>query len=118
MRLIPLASLILGITLIAIAGCKSIKPPTPLTELNPQQLRGHDVFETRCSQCHYSRRTGPLNGPSLKGIFQQEYLPSGIPANDDRVTEVILQGRNMMPALGNSMSTQNVMDVLAYLHTI
>ena len=35
--------------------------------------------------------------PDLQGLYKQQYLPSGAPANDDRVTSAILHGRGMMP---------------------
>ena len=35
-----------------------------------------------------------------------------------RVTAVILHGRNMMPALGNTLSDQELADLMAYLHTL
>lgn len=102
----------------ALAGCKSVPPPTPLSQLNEQQLHGHDVFETRCGSCHYDRRNGGLHGPSLRGVFKQPYLPSGAPANDERVTATILHGRGLMPAVGNTMDQQEMDDLLAYLHTL
>jgi mono/diheme cytochrome c family protein len=41
-----------------------------------------------------------------------------MPANDERVQELILTGRNMMPAFSQAMSKQEIQDVLAYLHTL
>jgi mono/diheme cytochrome c family protein len=102
----------------ALAGCKSSPPPTPLSQLNEQQLQGHGVFETRCGSCHYDRRDGALHGPSLLGVFKQPSLPSGAPANDERVTATILHGRGMMPAIGNTMDQQDMDALLAYLHTL
>src|SRR5579875_1575809 len=97
-------SLALGAGLMAAAlGCRSVPPPTPLDQLNDQQLRGHAVFQSRCGACHYDRQSGSLHGPSLEGIFKKQYLPSGAPANDERVTATILHGRNMMPPMGNTM---------------
>jgi mono/diheme cytochrome c family protein len=113
-----LAMALLGFGIMAAAGCKSLPPPTPLAELNPQQARGHATYQARCAQCHYDRRDAPLRGPSLLGVFQRPSLPSGAPANDERVTATILHGRNMMPAMANSMSEADVQDVLAYLHTL
>ena len=55
----------------------------------------------RCSEC--SRR------PTL---------PSGAPANDERVTATILHGHGLMPAMGNTMDQQDIDDLLAYLHTL
>jgi mono/diheme cytochrome c family protein len=106
-----------GLGLVA-SGCKSVPPPEPLENLNAQQTHGHAVFQTRCASCHYDRTTGSLHGPTLLGAFKKPSLPSGAPANDDRVTDTILHGHGLMPAMGNTMDQQDVDDVLAYLHTL
>jgi len=114
----PLKIVRLGLAAVAVAGCKSLPPPTPIADLNPQQSRGHAVFESRCAACHYDRRNAPLHGPALIGVFKKPALPSGAAATDERVTATILHGRGMMPAMGNTMDQQDVDDVLAYLHTL
>jgi mono/diheme cytochrome c family protein len=120
MRRVAAGVLGLGIRMMlaAVAGCRSLPPPTPLEQLNAQQMQGHGVFQARCAQCHYDRKDRPLHGPTLVGVFKQPSLPSGAPANDERVTATIVHGHNMMPAMGNSMDAQDVEDVLAYLHTL
>jgi mono/diheme cytochrome c family protein len=105
-------------TLVAAVGCTKLPPPTPLDQLNAQQMRGHDEFQAHCAACHYDRRNGPLNGPSLMGVFKKDYLPSGAPANDDRVMGTILYGRSMMPAMGRTMTPDERDDLMAYLHTL
>ena len=117
MRLHLLSALVL-MTAAALTGCKSDPPPMPLAELNPQQIRGHADFQTRCALCHYDRKSGPLNGPSMLGVFKKSSLPSGAAATDERVTATILHGRNNMPALGNQLDPADVYDILAYLHTL
>ena len=102
----------------ALAGCHSTPPPTPLAQLNPQQARGHDVFQTRCAVCHYDRQSGSLHGPSLIGVFKKPELPSGAAATDERVSATIVHGRNNMPALGNTLDPGDLDDLLAYLHTL
>ena len=109
---------VLLVALVGVTGCKSTPPPTPLNLLNVQQMRGHAVYQAHCAICHYDRRNGPLNGPSMLGVFKKPYLPSGAPANDERVTATILHGRNMMPAQGNKLDSQDLDDLLAYLHTL
>jgi hypothetical protein len=54
----------------------------------------------------------------MKGLYGRQYLPSGLLANDHFVEQSFVRGRRMMPALGNSMSQQDVGDVIAYLHTL
>jgi mono/diheme cytochrome c family protein len=41
-----------------------------------------------------------------------------MPANDDRVTDVIRMGRNKMPGYSQVLNQQQINDLLAYLHTL
>ena len=54
----------------------------------------------------------------MKGLYKKAYLPSGLIANDRFVEQTIVRGRNMMPPLGNSLSQQEIDEVIAYLHTL
>jgi mono/diheme cytochrome c family protein len=101
----------------SLLGCHSYPPPTPLSELTAQQTMGHQVFQQRCSLCHYDRRDDSLHGPSLISIYKKPYLHSGAPANDERVRATILHGHNLMPAQPNIDPT-DLDDLLAYLHTL
>jgi mono/diheme cytochrome c family protein len=101
-----------------LAGCKSAPPPTPLEQLNAQQMQGHAVFQAHCLVCHYDRKDKPLHGRPMLGVFKRSTLPSGAPANDERVTATILHGHGLMPAMGNTMNQQDIEDLLAYLHTL
>jgi len=82
-----------------VCGCNRLTPSKPLNELTPQEASGRQVFVSRCSSCHSADTEKGLNGPGLEGLFRKPYLHSGMAANDARVTEVIVHGRNMMPAL-------------------
>lgn len=101
-----------------LCGCKSTSPPVPLSELNAQQMHGHAVFQTRCGLCHYDRQNSALHGPALLWVFKKPYLPSGAPANDERVTATIVNGHGLMPAMGSTLDSQDMDDLLAYLHTL
>ena len=103
--------------LLLLCGCSRTPPPTPLSELTPQQTLGHQYFQSHCAQCHYDRQSGPLHGPSLLSLYKKPYLPSGAPANDTRVTATILHGHNLMPASPNTDPT-DLQNLLAYLHTL
>jgi mono/diheme cytochrome c family protein len=108
----------LPLGLLTALGCHHLAPSKPLSELTPQEAAGHQIFVSRCSTCHYADTEQGLHGPGLEGLFRKPYLPSGAVANDDRVTAVILRGRNMMPALGNTLTDQQLKDLMAYLHTL
>ncbi len=75
------------------------------------------MFQARCGQCHYDREDGALHGPSLRGMYQKPYLHSGAPANDERVTATVLHGHGLMPGQPD-MDSQDLDDLLAYLHTL
>ena len=105
--------------MLVLAGCRPPLPASkPLSELTPQEMRGHGVFVSDCARCHHANDERSLHGPGLQGLYRQRYLPSGAPANDDRVTYAIVHGRGMMPAFGNTMDEQQLNDLLAYLHTL
>ena len=110
-----LAGLALGVCLLA--GCRSAPPPTPLDQLTTQQVVGYQIFQARCATCHYERVYKPKQGPSLRSVFQHTYLPSGAPANDERVSETILHGHGLMPAQPD-IDPESLQTLLAYLHTV
>jgi mono/diheme cytochrome c family protein len=98
-------------------GCHSSadasRPP-----LNGQEQRGKLVYDVRCASCHDAYSDKPRQGPGLAGVFRKKYLPSGLPANDDRAREAILTGRRTMPGFQNALDEQQVNDLMAYLHTL
>ncbi len=52
-------------------------------------------------------------------MFQRQYLEdSGLPANDDRVAEIIQMGRDKMPGFAQALTQRQIDDLLAYLHTL
>ena len=86
--------------------------------LNPEQAAGRRVYDTRCAECHYAYSKRNLRGPSLNGLFKKQFMTNGIPANDDRVTDIILMGRAKMPAFQNKLTQQQLDALMAYLHTL
>jgi len=87
--------------------------------LNPQQAAGRKIFDAECARCHEPYSTRGKKGPGLKGMFQRKYLPlSGLPANDERVSDIIRLGRNEMPGYTQKLDAQELQDLLAYLHTL
>jgi len=87
--------------------------------LNPEQAEGRHIYDKHCDQCHEPYSSRGKKGPGLKNMFKREYLPvSGLPANDDRVSEIIRVGRSKMPAYGQVLNEQQIQELLAYLHTL
>jgi mono/diheme cytochrome c family protein len=87
--------------------------------LTPQQSTGRKIYDNNCARCHEPYSKHGKKGPGLKGMFQGQYLSlSGLPANDDRVADIIRLGRNEMPAFSQVLDAQQVQDLLGYLHTL
>jgi len=100
-------------------GCQPSLPPSkPLSQLNPQETSGYQIYRANCASCHYADSLRGYHGPGLQGLYKRPYLPSGAPANDDRVTSAILHGRGMMPAFGDRLDEQQLADLIAYLHSL
>jgi len=87
--------------------------------LNEQQAAGRKVYDQYCDRCHEPYSSSGKQGPPLKGTYRKSYLPlSGLPANDERISEIIRFGRSKMPGFGQALSPQQVQDLLAYMHTL
>jgi mono/diheme cytochrome c family protein len=106
--------------LFSLAGCEVERRKSDAElGLNAQQSAGRKLYDDYCDRCHEPYSSRGKKGPSLKGVFKQQYLPlSGLPANDARVGEIIKFGRSKMEGFGQVMNDQQIQDLLAYLHTL
>jgi mono/diheme cytochrome c family protein len=102
--------------LCGLAGCRSLPPSKPAAEWTHEEARGAAVYQEKCARCHYPTTTQPLHGPGLQALTKQKAMPSGAPPTDERLTAVILHGRQMMPA--TPLTDEQLSDLLAYLHTL
>jgi mono/diheme cytochrome c family protein len=109
-----------AVILLLLAGCTAQRRKSDAElGLNPQQATGRRVYDNYCARCHEAYSSGDKQGPSLQGVFKHQYLSaSGLPANDQRVGEIIQYGRSKMPGFSQVLSQQQVDDLLAYLKTL
>lgn len=109
-----------AIALALISGCDvQLRKSDAELGLSSQQAAGRKIYDQYCDRCHEPYSTKGKKGPALKGMFKNKYLRlSGLPANDERVTDIIRLGRNEMPAFSQTLSQQEIDDLLAYLHTL
>jgi mono/diheme cytochrome c family protein len=98
------------------SGCRSLPPSKPAAEWTPEEARGAQVFQEKCARCHYPTSTRGLHGPGLQAITKMKAMPSGAPPTDERLTELILHGHQMMPP--TPLNDAQLRDLLAYLHTL
>lgn len=106
--------------LFSLASCAKDKSQMSDAELglNVQESRGRQIYIVRCAGCHTAYSSRGIKGPGLLNLYKKKFLPSGLPANDRFVTQAILQGRGMMPAMGDTLTPDQLADLLAYLHTL
>lgn len=111
---------VLLIAMVALASCDIERRKSDAElGLNPQQAAGRKLYDNYCDRCHRPYSTKGKKGPGMKGMFQHQYLPqTGLPANDERVTDIIRNGRPDMPGYSQVLNAQDLQDLLAYLHTL
>jgi len=109
-----------GALLLSLIGCEAERRKSDAElGLNPQQASGRHIYDQYCDRCHAPYSSRGRKGPKLKGVFKHQYLSmSGMPANDDRVGDVIRLGRNKMEGFGQVLTQDQINDLLAYLHTL
>ena len=104
--------------LVLMAGCVRSNSNTSSRQ-RQAALNGKAVYDQMCAQCHDATNLHLLKTPpKLKGLFQRPALPSGAPATDQQVEEVIIHGRRTMPAFDQMLSAGKLEDLITYLHTI
>jgi mono/diheme cytochrome c family protein len=105
---------------LALAGCDAERRKSDAElGLNPQQTDGRKLYDNYCDRCHEPYSSRGKKGPSMKGVFKKQYLSiSGLPANDERMTDIVKNGRAKMEGFRQVMSDQQIQDLLAYLHTL
>jgi mono/diheme cytochrome c family protein len=105
---------------LALAGCDAERRKSDAElGLNPQQADGRKLYDNYCDRCHEPYSSRGKKGPSLKGVFKKQYLSvSGLPANDERMTDIVKNGRAKMEGFRQVMTDQQIQDLLAYLHTL
>ncbi|MGH9515860.1 MAG: c-type cytochrome [Terriglobales bacterium] len=87
--------------------------------LTPRQAAGRHIYDQYCDRCHSPYSSRKRQGPSLRGLFKRDYLPaSGMPANDERVKDIVRMGRDKMEGFSNVLSDEQINDLIAYLHTL
>ena len=115
-----LAVLAAGLAVVTLAGCDVERRKSDAElGLTPQQAAGRKIYDNYCDRCHRPYSTRGKKGPGLKGVFQNKYLPqTGLPATDERVIDIIRNGRPDMPGYSQVLTSQDIQDLLAYMHTL
>jgi mono/diheme cytochrome c family protein len=107
------------ISLLALAACEAERRRSDAElGLTPTQAAGRHVFDRQCGGCHEAYSSRSLKGPSLKGLFKHPYMKNGMPANGERVREILVYGRAKMPSFGRSLTPEQIDQLMQYLNTL
>ena len=81
--------------------------------------RGKDVFEKKCSICHYAESDAKKIGPGLKGLSKRgTFTVNNNKVTDENLKTWIENGDALMPGLKDSMEPAQIKDVIAYVKTL
>lgn len=113
-KLLPIFSIVAIFSggILEFAGCHNAPA------LTAQQTEGKHLYEVRCAHCHRDNDLALKKiPPDLHHLFRSSTLPSGAPATDANVRNVVLAGKGMMPAFIGRFDDAQMSALLAYLHT-
>ena len=116
----PCIWLMIALMFAATSGCEVERRRSDAElGLTPKQASGRHIYDQYCDRCHRPYSSRGRKGPGLKDVFKKQYLSaSGLPANDERVSDIIRMGRSNMQGFGQELSQSQIDDLLAYLHTL
>ena len=117
-----IATIALGITL-AVTGATLAQTKTtkkaPAGKDAAAVARGKEVFQQKCSTCHYDTSDAKKIGPGLKGIGKRGTFT----VNNNKVTDETLKtwienGDSLMPPFKDVIDDNQIKDVIAYVKTL
>jgi mono/diheme cytochrome c family protein len=81
-------------------------------------LKGRTLFEDQCAICHFPASSEKKIGPGLKAIFRNGKFSNGKKVDDASMRAWIENGGVDMPSFRDSLTAQQIVDLIAYLRTL
>ena len=123
-------TLILGMATLAVAGAVLAQdPPAPQAKSSSKKaashgfsgsaVKGKEVFEKKCSICHYADKDSKKIGPGLKGMYKRgTFTVNGNKVTDETLKTWIENGDSLMPPMKETLEADQIKDVIAYVKTL
>jgi mono/diheme cytochrome c family protein len=122
LALLGIAALACAGALYAQSGQKSPgtkKPAAALAKDPAAVARGKDLFQQKCSICHFDTSDTKKIGPGLKGINKRgTFTVNGNKVTDENLKTWIENGDNLMPPFKETLEEAQIKDVIAYVKTL
>ncbi len=81
--------------------------------------RGKEVFQQKCSTCHYDTSDAKKIGPGLKGISKRgTFTVNNNKVTDEPLKTWIENGDSLMPPFKDVIEDAQIKDVIAYVKTL
>ena len=120
--------MLLGVAILAVAGAVHAQDPdakpapkkAAASGANAAAIeRGKEVFDKKCTVCHYADSDSKKIGPGLKGIGKRGTFT----VNNNKVTDETLKywienGDTMMPPFKEVLEPAQIKDVVAYVKSL
>ncbi len=94
--------------------------PSGGAKANPAAVaRGKEVFDKKCSVCHYADSDAKKIGPGLKDISKRgTFTVNGNKVTEDSLRTWIENGDSLMPPFKDVLEAPQIKDVVAYVRTL
>ncbi len=81
--------------------------------------KGKALFASNnCALCHNADSTDMKIGPGLKGLYARGTMADGTKVTDETVTARIANGKSPMPPYKDSLTPDQIKQLVAYLKTL
>ncbi|HEY2820250.1 MAG TPA: c-type cytochrome [Candidatus Acidoferrum sp.] len=120
--------MVLGVAILAVAGAVYAQDPDakPATKKAAGSganaaaaARGKEVFEKKCTVCHYADSDAKKIGPGLKGIGKRgTFTVNNNKVTDESLKTWIENGDTLMPPFKEVLEPAQIKDVVAYVKTL
>ena len=126
-RIVKRNLLLLGIAVLALA-CAVVAQDPPAQNAPKKSAshasggsatKGKEVFEQKCTMCHFADSDQKKIGPGLKGIYKRgTFTVNGNKVTTESLTKWIENGDSQMPGMKDSLEPAQIKDVVAYVKTL
>ncbi|HYL83712.1 MAG TPA: cytochrome c [Candidatus Angelobacter sp.] len=120
--------LILGIAILSVAGALLAQDQPAAAPAKKAKssgagsgsaARGKEVFDKKCSMCHFADSDQKKIGPGLKGISKRgTFTVNGNKVTTQSLTTWIENGDSLMPPMKETLEPGQIKDVVAYVKTL
>ncbi len=80
--------------------------------------KGKTIYKESCAICHYPEAEAMKMAPGLKGIYKKGKYADGKKVDDASMRLWIEKGGPKMPPFKETLSAQQIADLIAYIRTL